>query len=67
MIQDRSQAVLREALGRATEEYLREEISTGQRTARRGERIFFLYFHEVYHAGQTKLLRQLAGKDDKII
>ena len=32
-----------------------------------GERLFFWYFHETYHVGQTELLRQLAGKDDKII
>ena len=28
---------------------------------------FFLYFHDCYHVGQTSFLRQLAGKDDKII
>jgi len=32
-----------------------------------GQRIFFLYFHETYHVGQTELFRQLAGKDDKLI
>jgi uncharacterized damage-inducible protein DinB len=63
----RSQSAIAEALGRATEDYLQEEISTGQRTVRRGERVFFLYFHEAYHVGQTELLRQLAGKGDKVI
>jgi hypothetical protein len=29
--------------------------------------IFFLYFHDCYHVGQTELLRQAAGTDDKII
>lgn len=29
--------------------------------------VFFLYFHDSYHVGQTSFLRQLAGKDDKII
>jgi hypothetical protein len=33
----------------------------------RGARLFFYYFHETYHVGQTELLRQLAGRDDKII
>ena len=61
----RSQSAIAEALGRATDEYLGEEMWTGQRTVRRGERIFFLYFHETYHVGQTELLRQLGGKDDK--
>lgn len=28
---------------------------------------FFLYFHDSYHVGQTSFLRQLAGKNDKII
>jgi len=30
-------------------------------------RLFFLYYHETYHTGQTELLRQLAGTEDKII
>jgi hypothetical protein len=29
--------------------------------------IAFMYFHETYHTGQTELLRQLAGTDDKVI
>ena len=29
--------------------------------------LFFGYFHESYHVGQTELLRQLAGKNDKMI
>jgi len=32
-----------------------------------GNRLFDLYFHETYHMGQTELLRQLAGTDDKVI
>lgn len=32
-----------------------------------GEQLSFLSWHETYHAGQTELLRQLAGKDDKVI
>jgi hypothetical protein len=32
-----------------------------------GNRLFFIYYHETYHVGQTELLRQLAGKNDKII
>jgi len=37
----------------------------GETTA--SELLFFLYFHETYHTGQTELLRQLAGTDDAII
>jgi uncharacterized damage-inducible protein DinB len=62
-----SQEALADALGRATEEDLAREIPRGQRTAQLGQWIFFLYFHETYHVGQTELLRQLAGKDDKVI
>jgi hypothetical protein len=29
--------------------------------------LLFLYFHDSYHVGQTELLRQAAGKNDKII
>jgi hypothetical protein len=31
------------------------------------ERMEFLAWHEGYHVGQLELLRQLAGKDDKVI
>ena len=31
------------------------------------ERLLFLAWHEGYHVGQTEYLRQLSGKDDKII
>ena len=31
------------------------------------ERVEFLAWHEAYHVGQLELLRQLAGKDDKVI
>jgi uncharacterized damage-inducible protein DinB len=37
------------------------------RTMPLGEILFFLYFHDCYHTGQAEHLRQLAGKDDKII
>lgn len=31
------------------------------------QRLTFSYWHEAYHTGQTELLRQLTGIDDKII
>ena len=31
------------------------------------EKITFSHWHETYHVGQLELLRQLAGKDDKVI
>ena len=39
---------------------LEKEISVG-------ERLIFLQWHEAYHIGKLEILRQLAGKDDKII
>jgi uncharacterized damage-inducible protein DinB len=63
----KSQEGIAEALGRATPEDLAREVPAGQRTVTVGERLFFWYFHETYHVGQTELLRQLAGKNDKII
>ena len=32
-----------------------------------GEQITFSHWHETYHVGQLELLRQLAGKNDKVI
>jgi hypothetical protein len=31
------------------------------------EKIAFSHWHETYHVGQLELLRQLAGKNDKVI
>ena len=31
------------------------------------QRLTFAYWHEAYHTGQTELLRQLTGVDDKVI
>lgn len=50
-----------------------EEISEAQlaekddRDRVLGNRVMFMAWHEGYHAGQTEYLRQLAGKDDKVI
>lgn len=51
----------------ADESDLAIEIESGGRMMSKGQRIFGLYFHDTYHTGQTELLRQLAGKDDKIV
>jgi uncharacterized damage-inducible protein DinB len=61
--QERIAAVL---AGMDTEEFSKE-IQVGEHMRTLGERLFFLYFHETYHVGQTEILRQLAGKDDKVI
>jgi uncharacterized damage-inducible protein DinB len=65
---DRAQEHIAMALGRMDEAVLaRETTTSNNRTATIGQRVFFLYFHETYHVGQTELFRQLAGKDDKVI
>ena len=40
-------------------------VSDGKSTV--GEEIAFLQWHETYHAGQLDHLRQLAGKNDRVI
>ena len=62
-----SQEALAAALGRATPEDLARELQVGPRSTTVGARVFFSYFHETYHVGQTELLRQLAGANDKVI
>jgi uncharacterized damage-inducible protein DinB len=39
----------------------------GNRSMRLADWLMFFYFHDTYHTGQTEILRQAAGKDDKII
>lgn len=62
-----SQGRLAETIGFMTLEDLAEERTIGERTSTIGSRLFFGYFHDTYHTGQTELLRQVAGKDDSII
>ncbi len=54
-------------LQRTTSEDLSKEVKIGEREMTVDQRLFGLYFHETYHTGQTELLRQLAGKDDKVV
>jgi hypothetical protein len=44
-----------------------QEVPFRERTTTLGWRVFFLYFHYTYHVGQLELLRQLAGKTEKLI
>ncbi len=60
---DQSQERLMAALKRVSPETLAKVI--GEETV--GQQLAGLHFHEAYHAGQTELLRQLAGKNDKIV
>jgi len=51
----------------ASGEKLAKELMIGEHKTTVGERIFGLYFHDTYHTGQTDLLRQLAGTNDKVL
>lgn len=64
---DEGQKRVAAGLARITQEELAREIQVGQRTMTIGQRLFGLYFHQTYHTGQTELLRQLAGANDKVI
>lgn len=64
---DRAQERIAATLGGMDEAALSREVTTGENKRTVAQRVFFLYFHECYHVGQTELLRQLAGKDDKVI
>ncbi len=65
---DASEEALEEALSGAGEEFMAEEIRAGDdHLASRAARLMFTYFHDTYHVGQTDLLRQMAGMNDKII
>ena len=39
----------------------------GGRSQSVGEWLLFFFFHETYHLGQTEILRQAAGTNDKVI
>lgn len=64
---DQSQDRIETALGRMDLTALERKSEDDSRGRSIGQRIFFLYFHETYHVGQTELFRQRAGKDDKLI
>jgi len=61
-----SQERISAALARSTPESLAQGSPTNETTTV-GDRVFYLYFHDTYHVGQTEYLRQLAGTDDKVI
>jgi hypothetical protein len=64
---DRNQDRLAEALRGATPDDLAKELVIRERHTTVGQALFDLYFHDTYHTGQTELLRQLAGANDKVI
>lgn len=64
---ERGQMQITESLNRVDDAALARVLTFGERKVTAAERVFFLYFHETYHVGQTEIFRQLAGKNDKII
>lgn len=61
---ERTQKLLEEGFAEISEMQLAETDEKGRTVA---QKILFIAWHEGYHFGQTEFLRQLAGKDDKII
>ena len=64
---EQGQAALAASLEKITPEELAREVQSFLGTTTLGQLIFFLFWHESYHTGQPEYLRQLAGKDDKVI
>lgn len=62
-----SQARIRTALENASDELLAEKRAVGPMGMTCEELVLYMLWHETYHTGQTELLRQLAGTDDKVI
>ena len=56
-----------QALGDLEPEALETDHQKNEDDGSLGARLFGLYFHDTYHTGQTDLLRQVSGKNDKII
>jgi DinB superfamily len=67
MVLERGQSALTASLLKITDEELAREVQSFLGTTTLGQLIFFLFWHESYHTGQPEFLRQLAGKDDKVI
>jgi uncharacterized damage-inducible protein DinB len=64
---EQSQSALAARLQEITPEDLARAVQSFLGTTSLGQLIFFLFWHETYHVGQPEYLRQLAGKDDKVI
>jgi uncharacterized damage-inducible protein DinB len=64
---EQSQATIAASLQQMNGEEWAREVQSFLGTTTLGQIIFFLYWHESYHTGQTEALRQLAGKDDKVL
>jgi len=61
----RTQALLLARLEEMSDEAFAAPAAWGRGTT--AEMLHFLSWHETYHIGQTELLRQVIGKNDKVI
>ncbi len=64
---ERGQIQISGSLNHVNDAFLAREFQSDDRKVSIAQRVFFLYFHETYHVGQTELFRQLAGKNNKVI
>ncbi len=64
---DESQAQIAAALGKLSEDDLAGEVEIWRGKVALAEALYFTVWHETYHTGQLEPLRQLAGKNDKVV
>ena len=65
---EQTQAQIAGILAQITPEELDYPVAFfGRRSMSVAEWLMFFYFHDTYHTGQTEILRQATGKNDKII
>jgi hypothetical protein len=62
-----SQEAIDAVVASLTDEQFSEESEIDGRMVSLSRRLHFDYFHDTYHTGQTEILRQVAGRGDKII
>ena len=65
---EQTQAAINQILADITDDELSRNVAFFGNTERTvGEWLLFFFFHDAYHTGQTEILRQASGTDDKII
>jgi hypothetical protein len=62
-----SQEAIDAVVAALTDEEFSEQSEIDGRMVSLSRRLHFDYFHDTYHTGQTEILRQVAGRGDKII
>lgn len=62
-----TQRRIEQSVGDLTGQQLAVETLSGDKPVSLASRLRFAYFHDTYHTGQTEILRQFAGTDDKVI